>query len=74
MLVCILIFFFCCFKTGVHHAINPDPYRGVFGSDGEKYARDVQDLIQYGTTGHIAGFICEAIQVMNVLFNLEIHL
>ncbi|XP_013630040.1 alanine--glyoxylate aminotransferase 2 homolog 2, mitochondrial isoform X2 [Brassica napus] len=49
-------------QTGTHHALNPDPYRGVFGSDGEKYARDVQDLIQYGTTGHIAGFICEAIQ------------
>ncbi|CAN8317095.1 unnamed protein product [Cochlearia groenlandica] len=49
-------------QTGVHHALNPDPYRGVFGSDGEKYARDVQEIIQYGTTGHIAGFICEAIQ------------
>lgn len=49
-------------QTGVHHAINPDPYRGVFGSDGEKYAKDVHDLIQYGTSGNIAGFICEAIQ------------
>ncbi|WZY90654.1 LOW QUALITY PROTEIN: hypothetical protein YC2023_047389 [Brassica napus] len=49
-------------QTGTHHALNPDPYRGVFGSDGEKYARDVQDLIQYGTSGHIAGFICETIQ------------
>ncbi|KAL0716939.1 hypothetical protein Bca4012_066261 [Brassica carinata] len=27
-------------QSGVHHAINPDPYRGIFGSDGEKYARD----------------------------------
>ncbi|XP_010517133.1 PREDICTED: alanine--glyoxylate aminotransferase 2 homolog 2, mitochondrial [Camelina sativa] len=49
-------------QTGVHHAVNADPYRGVFGSDGEKYAKDLQDLIQYGTTGHIAGFIFEAIQ------------
>lgn len=49
-------------QTGVHHALNPDPYRGVFGSDGEKYARDVHELIQYGTTGHIAGFLFEAIQ------------
>lgn len=49
-------------QTGVHHAMNPDPYRGVFGSDGEKYAKDVHDLIQYGTSGNIAGFICEAIQ------------
>jgi alanine-glyoxylate transaminase/(R)-3-amino-2-methylpropionate-pyruvate transaminase len=22
-------------QSGVHHALNPDPYRGVFGSDGE---------------------------------------
>ncbi|XVF37444.1 hypothetical protein REPUB_Repub20aG0008300 [Reevesia pubescens] len=49
-------------QSGVHHALNPDPYRGVFGSDGEKYAKDVQDLIQFGTSGNIAGFISEAIQ------------
>ena len=49
-------------QSGVHHAVNPDPYRGVFGSDGEKYAKDVQDLIDFGTSGHVAGFLCEAIQ------------
>ncbi|OAY44699.1 alanine--glyoxylate aminotransferase 2 homolog 2, mitochondrial isoform X2 [Manihot esculenta] len=49
-------------QSGVHHALNPDPYRGVFGSDGEKYAKDVQDIIDFGTTGHVAGFISEAIQ------------
>ncbi|KAK3212210.1 hypothetical protein Dsin_016916 [Dipteronia sinensis] len=49
-------------QTGVHHAVNPDPYRGVFGSDGEKYAKDVQDLIDFGTSGHVAGFISETIQ------------
>ncbi|KAJ8898884.1 hypothetical protein K2173_008193 [Erythroxylum novogranatense] len=49
-------------QSGVHHALNPDPYRGVFGSDGEMYAKDVQDVIQFGTSGHIAGFISEAIQ------------
>lgn len=27
---------------GVHHALNPDPYRGVFGNDGPAYARDLQ--------------------------------
>ncbi|KAL8089291.1 hypothetical protein AgCh_038912 [Apium graveolens] len=48
--------------TGVHHAMNPDPYKGVFGSDGEKYVKDVDDLIQFGTSGNVAGFICEAIQ------------
>lgn len=57
-------------KTGVHHALNPDPYRGVFGSDGEKYAKDVQDLIQFGTSGSIAGFICEAIQASTVVYHV----
>jgi alanine-glyoxylate transaminase/(R)-3-amino-2-methylpropionate-pyruvate transaminase len=36
---------------GVHHALNPNPYRGVFGNDGPAYARDVQDLIQAATPG-----------------------
>ncbi|XP_022888551.1 alanine--glyoxylate aminotransferase 2 homolog 2, mitochondrial-like [Olea europaea var. sylvestris] len=49
-------------QSGVHHAVNPDPYRGIFGSDGEMYAKDVQDLIQFGTCGHVAAFISEAIQ------------
>ncbi|KAK6778297.1 hypothetical protein RDI58_025015 [Solanum bulbocastanum] len=49
-------------QSGVHHAINPDPYRGVFGSDGEKYAKDVEDLIQFGTSGRVAAFMSEAIQ------------
>ncbi|KAI7979846.1 hypothetical protein LOK49_Contig235G00005 [Camellia lanceoleosa] len=49
-------------RSGVQHALNPDPYRGVFGLDGEKYARDVEDLITFGTSGHVAGFISEAIQ------------
>ncbi|KAM7263366.1 hypothetical protein ACFE04_001049 [Oxalis oulophora] len=49
-------------QSGVHHAMNPDPYRGMFGADGEKYARDVQDLIDFGTSGHVAGFMSEAIQ------------
>uniref|UniRef100_A0ACD5WXX4 Uncharacterized protein n=2 Tax=Avena sativa TaxID=4498 RepID=A0ACD5WXX4_AVESA len=49
-------------QSGVHHAVNPDPYRGAFGSDAEKYARDVKEIIVFGTTGHVAGFISEAIQ------------
>lgn len=51
---------------GIHHAIAADPYRGAFGRDdadaGKKYAADVKDLIQYGTSGQIAGFIAESIQ------------
>ncbi|PNX55203.1 alanine-glyoxylate aminotransferase 2 mitochondrial-like, partial [Trifolium pratense] len=41
---------------------NPDPYRGLFGSDGPKYAKDVQDIINFGTSGNVAAFISEAIQ------------
>lgn len=52
------------FQTGIHHALNPDQYRGVFGSDGLKYAKDVDDIVTYGTSGRIAAFISEAIQVV----------
>lgn len=44
--------------------MNPDPYRGAFGSDVEKYVRDVQEVIDFGTSGHVAGFISETIQVL----------
>lgn len=47
---------------GVHHVINPDPYRGVFGADGPTYAADVADLIQCATPGSVAGFFAETIQ------------
>ncbi|OWM67073.1 alanine--glyoxylate aminotransferase 2 homolog 2, mitochondrial-like isoform X1 [Punica granatum] len=57
-------------QSGVHHTLNPDPYRGVFGSDGEKYAKDVQDLINFGTSGHVAGFISEAIQGVGGIIEL----
>lgn len=57
-------------QNGVHHAMNPDPYRGLFGADGEMYAKDVQDIIQFGTSGHVAGFICEAIQGVGGIIEL----
>ncbi|KAE9447560.1 hypothetical protein C3L33_20545, partial [Rhododendron williamsianum] len=41
---------------------NYRPYRGVFGSDGKMYAKDVEELITYGTSGHVAGFFSESIQ------------
>jgi alanine-glyoxylate transaminase/(R)-3-amino-2-methylpropionate-pyruvate transaminase len=51
---------------GVHHALTPDPYRGLWGRDdvdaGKKYAADVKNLIDYGTSGHVAAFIAESIQ------------
>lgn len=43
---------------GIHHALNPDTYRGPYGPDvpdvGKKYADDVKDLILTGTTGTYA--------------------
>ncbi|KAH7435002.1 hypothetical protein KP509_06G044400 [Ceratopteris richardii] len=47
---------------GVHHALNPNPYRGVHGMDGKRYAEDVADLISSSTPGKVAGFIAETIQ------------
>lgn len=35
----------------MHHALNPNPYRGVFGNDGPAYARDMEDLIKAATPG-----------------------
>ncbi|KAK9699235.1 hypothetical protein RND81_08G161700 [Saponaria officinalis] len=46
----------------IHHVMNPDPYRGIFGSDASSYARDVQDHVDFGSSGKIAGFIAETIQ------------
>lgn len=48
---------------GVHHALNPDPYRGPFGADGKLYANDLANLLESATPGRIAGFFHETIQV-----------
>jgi alanine-glyoxylate transaminase/(R)-3-amino-2-methylpropionate-pyruvate transaminase len=51
---------------GVHHAITPDPYRGLWGRDdvdaGKKYAADLKNLIDFATPGQISAFIAESIQ------------
>jgi alanine-glyoxylate transaminase / (R)-3-amino-2-methylpropionate-pyruvate transaminase len=51
---------------GVQHAMTPDPYRGPWGRNdpeaGKKYAADVKQLIEFGTSGQVAGFIAESIQ------------
>jgi len=51
---------------GIHHAITPDPYRGLWGKDdpdaGLKYATDIKNLIDYTTPGCVAGFFAESIQ------------
>ncbi|KAK1285825.1 hypothetical protein QJS10_CPB20g00165 [Acorus calamus] len=57
-------------QNGVHHALNPDQYRGIFGSDGPMYAKEVQDLIDFGTCGRVGGFIYEAIQGVGGILEL----
>src|SRR5213082_1284769 len=51
---------------GVHHAITPDPYRGLWGRDdidaGKNYAADVKNLLDFATSGQVAAFIAESIQ------------
>lgn len=51
---------------GIHHALNPDPYRSPFtGSPEEiasKSAADIRDIIRYSTPGKVAAFIAEPIQ------------
>lgn len=51
---------------GVHHALAPDGYRGLFRYDdpegAARYADDVKSVIDYATSGNVAGFISESIQ------------
>eukprot|EP01120_Amphizonella_sp_Union-15-10_P017294 TRINITY_DN9570_c0_g1_i1.p1 TRINITY_DN9570_c0_g1~~TRINITY_DN9570_c0_g1_i1.p1 ORF type:complete len:397 (+),score=70.06 TRINITY_DN9570_c0_g1_i1:164-1354(+) len=51
---------------GVHHAVNPDGYRGPFKyaekDMSDKYAADVKDLIETATSGNPAAFIAESLQ------------
>lgn len=43
---------------GLHHALNPDPYRGRFGDEGKAYAADVEDLILSATPGKVRSGLC----------------
>lgn len=52
---------------GVHHALNPDPYRGVFGNDGLAYANDVVDLIGAATPGKV----CVVLYALLILCRLK---
>lgn len=53
-------------SQGIHHAINPDPYRSPFRGTPEEIASrsaaDIHDLIRFSTPGRIAAFIAEPIQ------------
>ncbi|MEO8193544.1 MAG: aspartate aminotransferase family protein [Gemmatimonadales bacterium] len=52
--------------SGVHHVINPDPYRSPFHGTPEEIASqsaaDIRDLIRFSTPGKVAAFIAEPIQ------------
>lgn len=52
--------------AGVKHAMQPDCYRCPLGlkypSCEVRCARDIENLIQYTTTGQIAGFLAEPVQ------------
>jgi alanine-glyoxylate transaminase/(R)-3-amino-2-methylpropionate-pyruvate transaminase len=51
---------------GIHHALNPDRYRGPYGYNdpeaAKKYAWDVKNLIEHATPGKVAAFIAETVQ------------
>ncbi len=53
-------------NTGVHHAMNPDPYRSPFRGTPEEIASqsaaDIRELVRFSTPGRIAAFIAEAYQ------------
>ncbi|KAF3440184.1 hypothetical protein FNV43_RR18463 [Rhamnella rubrinervis] len=51
----------CCPTLSPDVLIRSIPWN--LGSDARLYAKDVQDHIDYGTSGKIAGFIAETIQV-----------
>ncbi|MEO8452461.1 MAG: aspartate aminotransferase family protein [Gemmatimonadota bacterium] len=50
---------------GVHHTVNPDPYRSMFRGTPEEIATEsvaeMRDLIRFSTSGKIAAYIAEPI-------------
>jgi alanine-glyoxylate transaminase / (R)-3-amino-2-methylpropionate-pyruvate transaminase len=53
-------------NVGVHHVMNPDPYRSPFAGTPEEVAKlaanEIRETIRYSTPGKIAAFIAEPIQ------------
>jgi alanine-glyoxylate transaminase/(R)-3-amino-2-methylpropionate-pyruvate transaminase len=53
-------------NTGVHHVMNPDPYRNPFKGSAQEVARlaanEIRETIRYSTPGKVAAFIAEPIQ------------
>lgn len=53
-------------NVGVHHVVNPDPYRSPFTGSPEEIARksanEIREIVRYSTPGKIAAFIMEPVQ------------
>ena len=53
-------------NVGVHHVMNPDPYRSPFKGSPEEIARlaanEIRETIRFSTTGKVAAFIAEPMQ------------
>ncbi|MGH2500042.1 MAG: aminotransferase class III-fold pyridoxal phosphate-dependent enzyme [Candidatus Limnocylindria bacterium] len=47
--------------TGVVHFLNPDPYRSVFGGDGEAALAHVEEVLWYEGPRHVAAILVEPI-------------
>ena len=47
---------------GIHHIANPDPYRGIFGTETQAYLDEIDRTLQYATPGKLAGLLVEPIQ------------
>ncbi|HJQ64941.1 MAG TPA: aspartate aminotransferase family protein [Gemmatimonadales bacterium] len=53
-------------SAGIHHTVNPDPYRSPFAGTPEhiasQSAQDIREIVKFSTPGRIAGFIAESLQ------------
>jgi alanine-glyoxylate transaminase/(R)-3-amino-2-methylpropionate-pyruvate transaminase len=53
-------------SAGIHHTVNPDPYRSPFAGTPEQIAsqsaQDIREIVKFSTPGRIAGFIAESLQ------------
>lgn len=53
-------------NTGVHHVMNPDPYRSALSGSRDEIARlaanEIRETIRYSTPGKVAAFIAEPLQ------------
>ncbi|KAJ0097710.1 hypothetical protein Patl1_27446 [Pistacia atlantica] len=61
------------FRGEIYPVVNPDPYHRIFGSNVALYAEDIQDHIDFGSSGKVSGFIAETIQAGGVCIADEVQ-